>query len=215
MVLKRAQAQVMRCASILESAGLRFDDILEDQIGDATVLPGMVDQSIFASKTDASLAGQASVLTAAAGADGGGIHAFLEGTCLGLERLSALSPDTLRALALRLRADCPPREIRRGAAEFAAWPEALRALAAPLYELGMPVHCLPSYGQWQHERLHALSDLREPVPRSVFLGLSSRSLASSGVATDRFGSHSFRRGRAMELLHGGSPGKPSLRCEAL
>ena len=171
----------------------------------APLLPCMIDLSIFGSKADTLLAAQAAVLTAAAGADGGGIHAVLEGTQLGLERLSALPPDTFRALALRLRAACSPQEIGRGTDELAAWPEDLRALAAPPYEFGMPVHCLPIYAKWQHEPLHAFSDLREQVPCSVFFGLSTRALASSGVTTDGLGSHSFRRSRAMELLHGGAP----------
>ena len=123
------------------------------------------------------------------------------------------SPETLRpclrALALHLRADCSPRKLGRGSAELAAWLEDLHALAPPLFELGLPVpprHCFPIYWRWQQVRLSALSDLREPVHRSVFLGLSSlaRALAASGVATAGFGAHSFRRGRATELLHGGS-----------
>ena len=169
---KRARAQAMCCASILESGDMRFDDILECQIGDAVVPPSimMIDRLpvILDSETDTTLACQTSVLTAAAATDGGGIHACIEGNILGLELLTALPPYTLWAFALRLRADCSRQEIRRGAAEFAARPEDILALAAPLYEIEMPVHCLPIYWQWQHERLHALSDLREPVPRSVF-----------------------------------------------
>ena len=128
----------------------------------------MIDRLILDSKTDTTLACQTSVLTAAAATDGGGIHACIEGNILGLELLTALPPYTLWAFALRLRADCSRQEIRRGAAEFAARPEDILALAAPLYEIEMPVHCFPIYWQGQHERLHALSDLREPVPRSVF-----------------------------------------------
>ena len=195
----------MRCAAILESAGLRVDDLAEGQIGDAIVLPGMIDLSIRGSKTDTTLAGQAAVLTAAPGAAGDGVRAFLDGTRLGLERLLALPVDTLGVLAARFRADCSPQELGRGAAELDAWPEDIRALAAPLYRLGLPVHCLPIYGQWQHARLDASSDLREPVPASVLLRLSARALATAGVVTDGFGAHSFRRGRAMELLHGGTP----------
>ena len=38
-------------------------------------------------------------------------------------------------------ADCSPREIGRGAAQLAGWPaEDLRALAAPLYEVGMRLY---------------------------------------------------------------------------
>ena len=172
----------MRCPAILESAGLRVDT--EGQIEDAVVLPGMIDLSDWGLKTDTTLAGQAAVLTVATGVAGDGVRAFLDGTLLGLELLLALPDDTLRALAARFRANCTPREIGRCAAELDAWPEDIRALAAPLYRLGrLPVHCLPIYGQWQHARLDALSDLREPVPTSVFLRLSSRALAAAGVAT--------------------------------
>ena len=63
--------------------------------------------SIFGSKADTAPAGQAADLTAAAGADWGIIPASIEGTRLGPP------PHTLRALALRLRADCSPRVIGR------------------------------------------------------------------------------------------------------
>ena len=131
----------------------------------------MIDLSIRGSKTDTTLAGQAALLTAAPDAAGDGVRAFLDGTRLGLERgerLLALPADILGALAARFRAACSPQEIGRGVAELDAWPEDIRALAAPLYRLGLPVHCIPSYGQRQHARLDASSDLRvevrEPVP---------------------------------------------------
>ena len=60
--------------------------------------------------------------------------------------------------------------------------------AEPLYRDGLPVHCLPVYGQLQHARLEAQSDLRAPVPRATFLALSSNALAAAGVATDGLGS---------------------------
>ena len=86
----------------------------------------MIDLSIFCSKTDTALAGQAAVPTAVMGADRGGIHAFLEATCLGL---SAPSPPM---------AHHPAREIRRGAIELPEWPADFRALATLLYDIGSP-----------------------------------------------------------------------------
>ena len=60
-VRKRARAQALRCSAVLEGAALRYDDIVEGQIGDAIVFPGLVDLSIFGSKTDSTLSGQPSV----------------------------------------------------------------------------------------------------------------------------------------------------------
>ena len=200
-VRKRAQAQALRCAAILEAAGLRFDDIVEGQIGDAVVLPNLIDLSIFGSKTDSGLTGQAAVIPVSS-ASNSGSTAFLEGIRLGLQRLNTLPPDVLGAVANRFRASLSLPELGQGSVELASWPEDVRALAAPLYAAGLPVHCLPIYGQWQHERLHAQSDLGAPVTRSVFLALCGHALAASGVSVDGLGAHSFRRGRAVELFHG-------------
>jgi hypothetical protein len=73
------------------------------------------------------------------------------------------------------------------------------------YAAGLPVHCLPLYGQWHHARLDATKDLREEVPCRTFLALSAHALASVGVPVDGLGGHSFRRGRAVELFHGNAP----------
>jgi hypothetical protein len=51
-VRKRASEQAVRCLAILEAAALRFDDIVEGQIGDAVVLPDLVALTVFGSKTD-------------------------------------------------------------------------------------------------------------------------------------------------------------------
>jgi hypothetical protein len=63
---------------MLEAAALRFDDIIEGQIGDAVIHPDHVDLSVFGSKTDSTLAGQAAVLPDL-GVPGSGAHVFLEG----------------------------------------------------------------------------------------------------------------------------------------
>jgi hypothetical protein len=47
---------------VLEGAALRYDDIVEGQIGDAIVLPDLVDLSVFGTKTDVNLTGQPAVL---------------------------------------------------------------------------------------------------------------------------------------------------------
>ncbi len=140
------------------------------------------------------------------GRPGSGAHVFLEGVRLGLRCLAALPAEVLGPLATRFRASCSAREVGRGAEELSAWPADIRALAAPLYAAGLPVHyCLPLYGQWHHARLDATTDLREEVPRHTFLALSAHALASVGVPVDGLGGHSFRRGRAVQLFHGNPP----------
>jgi hypothetical protein len=76
------------------------------------------------------------------------------------------------------------REVKRGTEEpeeLSAWPVDIRALAAPLYAAGLPLHCLPLYWQWHYARLDATTDLREDVPRRTFLAPSALALASGGV----------------------------------
>jgi hypothetical protein len=48
-VRKRAREQAVRCSAMLEAAALRFDDIVEGQIGEAVVLPDLVALSVFGS----------------------------------------------------------------------------------------------------------------------------------------------------------------------
>jgi hypothetical protein len=200
-VRKRAREQAVRCSAVLEGAALRYDDIVEGQIGDAVVLPDLVDLSLFGTKTDIHLTGQPAVLPGPSDPRSGAF-AFLEGVRLGLARLRALDPTTLAQLSARFRAALPARQIGRGESELASWPADIRALAAPLYEIGLPVHCLPIYGQWQHVRLHGMSDLRAGVERRIFLALTEHALTAVGVDVEGLGAHSFRRGRAVELFHG-------------
>ena len=61
-VRKRAREQAVRTAALLEGAALRYDDIVEGQMGDAVVLPDLVDLSVFGSKTDTRLTGQPAIL---------------------------------------------------------------------------------------------------------------------------------------------------------
>ena len=104
----------------------------------------------------------------------------------------------------RFLASLTPREIGTGEPEFCNWPESVRQPAGPLYALGLPVHCLPVYGVWQYARLGPSSDLGSAVSYHQFIRLSRAVLSTTGVETAGFGSHSFRRGRAVDLFHGGA-----------
>jgi hypothetical protein len=121
----------------LESAALRFDDIVESQIGDAVIHPDHVDLSVLGSKTDSTLVGQAAVLPGP-GVPGSRAHVVLEGVRLGLRRLAALPPEILGPLATQFRISCTVREVGRGVEELSAWPDDIRALAAPLYKATPP-----------------------------------------------------------------------------
>ena len=105
----------------------------------------------------------------------------------------------------RSRSACvPPAPLGRSGGARPSSPHG-RRLSAPWRPrsagsgLGCPGTGSRPTGSGSTSGYTALSDLREPVPRFVFLGLSARALASWGVATDGSGSHSLRRGRAMEI----------------
>jgi hypothetical protein len=68
----------------------------------------------------------------------------------------------------------------------------------------LPVYCLPIYGTWLFARLDAGSDMSEAVPYNQFMRMSRAALSSTGLSVARHGSHSFRRGRAGEMFHGGA-----------
>ena len=199
----RARAQATRHLAIMSSAGLRHDDLQEGQLGDVIVHPDMLDVSVFGSKTDQEREGQPAVVPASQ-LDNSGYQALLVGTRLGLQRLVALPDEVLNPLAASFRAMCTQREIGEGQAEFASWPADIRALAAPLYARGLPVHCLPIYGTWQFNRLSATSDLREAVSRGPFWAQGRSALRDAGVEVAGTGTHSLRRGAAVELFHGGA-----------
>ena len=138
---KRGLAHAARISAIMSGAALRWDCLQEAQLGDVVILPEMADFSIFGSKTDPTLAGQAAVLPAS-DARNSGMRALLEGTRAGLTRLAALPPQALQQAASRFRAARTALEIGSGPDEFSNWPEDIQALAAPLYAQGLPVHCL-------------------------------------------------------------------------
>jgi hypothetical protein len=52
--------------------------------------------------------------------------------------------------------------------------------------------------------MDADSDLAEAVPYTQFMRMSRAALSSTGLSVARHGSHSFRRGRAGEMFHGGA-----------
>ena len=115
----------------------------------------------------------------------------------------------------RFLASLTPREIGTGEPEFCNWPESVRQPAGPLYALGLPVHCLPVYGVWQYARLGPSSDLGSAVSYHQFIRLSRAVLSTTGVETACFGSHSSRRGRAVEHWNcstGGLMLRRSLTC---
>ena len=200
---KRGLAHAARISAIMSGAALRWDCLQEAQLGDVVILPEMADFSIFGSKTDPTLAGQAAVLPAS-DARNSGMRALLEGTRAGLTRLAALPPQALQQAASRFRAARTALEIGSGPDEFSNWPEDIQALAAPLYAQGLPVHCLPICGEWMYARLDAASDLAAEMPRSRFMGWCRRALTTAGVEVGGLGSHSFRRGCAVSLFHGGA-----------
>jgi len=201
-VRRRARAQATRHMSLMSAASLRYDDAFEGQLGDICWFRDSADLSLFGTKTDHLLRGQAAVIPASH-APASGFQAALEGARLGLQRLLALPADTVRALAASFTERLSVQERGSGPAELAAWPQEIRDLAAPLYELGVPVHCLPLLGEWQYERLTAASDLGAPMARSEFVCTSRQVLGELGVDVTHVGAHSFRRGSAGALFHAG------------
>jgi len=86
---------------------------------------------------------------------------------------------------------------------MATWPSDIQALTAPLYEQGLPVHLLPYYGPWLWEPIDAEFDLSRSCSTAQFQRWARGSFAAGGRALARIGAHSFRRGGAAELAHGG------------
>lgn len=200
---RRRDATVAHMA-VLHDAVLRHDDTREGQLGDLSFHPGAVDLGIFGSKTDALRVGQSAQMPSAdeAAPDAAsGARALLEVTRRGLARLAALEAPVFDAVARRLAERFPRDTAHPGA--MATWPPYIRALAAPLYERGLLVHCLPYYGSWLWEPLSADSDLTATLPTQRFADLAREALRDAGVPTAGVAAHSLRRGGAAELLHGG------------
>jgi hypothetical protein len=190
--------------SVLSAATLRFDDAHEGQLGDISWFPGVAELSLFGTKTDPLLRGQAAVLPAS-DAPSSGFRAALESARLGLGRLLEVPADTLRAMAATFVARLQGQELGHGPQELAAWPHEIRALAAPLYAQGIPVHCLPLLGQWQYERLSAASDLGAPMELREFVRIAKAVLRDQcGTARAYIGSAESDK-HVEKILGAGAP----------
>ena len=203
---RRAHTATAGMLAVMHDAGLRYDDGREGQLGDVLFFPDAVDIGIFGSKTDRLLTGQTAQMPSAATAPfdrASGARAIVEVVLKGLERLSALPPDILSPLAERLGETAPGGDAAESA--MATWPDAVRALASPLYARGLPVHCLPYYGSWLWAPLTADTDLSATLSTGEFIRLMRRTLAEAGVPTAGMAAHSARRGAAATLAHGGMP----------
>ena len=130
-----------------------------------------------------------------------GARALLAVTRAGLSRLAALPESVFRPIAARLAASFPADSAEPSA--MSTWPAEIRDLAIPLYERGLLVHCLPYYGSWLWDTLTADSDLAAVPTTRQFGRLAQQVLAEAGAPAAGVGAHSFRRGGAAELAHGG------------
>lgn len=203
---RRAATATAGMLAVMHDAGLRYDDGREGQLGDVLFFPDAVDIGIFGSKTDPLLAGQTAQMPCAADSPldrASGARAMVEVVRRGLERLTALPPSVLDPIAARLGR----RFSADGGTEsaMATWPDHIRALAAPLYARGLPVHCLPYYGSWLWAPLDGDTDLAATLSTSEFIRMMRRTLTEAGVPTAGMAAHSARRGAAATLAHGGLP----------
>ena len=203
---RRAHTATAGMLAVMHDAGLRYDDGREGQLGDMLFFPDAVDVGIFGSKTDPLLVGQTAQMPNGADAPfdrATGAQAIVEVIRQGLERLHALPADTLGPMATRLCQTFPEDSGTESA--MATWPDAVRALAAPLYARGLLVHCLPYYGSWLWAPLTADTDLAATLSTGEFIRMMRRTLAAAGVPTAGMTAHSARRGAAAMLTHGGMP----------
>jgi len=196
-----ARSQRARCAAaghmaVLHDGAFRYDDTLEGQLGDVLFFPEVVDVSIFGSKTDRNLTGQPAALPR----DGAGAAALVRNARHGLERLLGADPDLLRSAGARLH-ELLGAQAHAGPEAMAGWPAPIPALATRLYAAGVPVHVLPIFGRWLFDELTPTSCLAAAVDTPQFTRLARATLAGEGVVTSRVGAHSFRRGRAVGMLH--------------
>ena len=130
--------------ALLHDATLRHDDTREGQLGDISFHPEAVDVGIFGSKTDQLMEGQSAQMPPAEAVPptlASGARALLEVTRRGLVRLADLPPQAFSAVARRLAERFPSDNTTPRA--MSTWPDDVRALAIPLYERGLLVHCLP------------------------------------------------------------------------
>lgn len=205
---RRAHDATVRHAAVLSDALLRYDDTREGQLGDIALYPDAVAVRLFGTKTDATLAGQSGQMAPASSANIGhdagpsGAQSLLEGTLAGLQRLAALPDDVLKPMALALAQRFPSEQPNPTA--MAGWPAEVRELARGLYERGLLVHCLPYHGPWLWAPLERGLDLAASVSTGTFARRAKQALAAAGVDIRGVGAHSFRRGGAAQLIHGGA-----------
>jgi len=99
---------------------------------------------------------------------------------------------------------CPTQSSRRQEPEaLSTWPRVLQPLFRTLYERGLRAHLLPYYGPWMWDPIDAESDLSRSISTNQFQSAARDAFRGAGQVFPRLGSHSFRRGRAAELFHGG------------
>ena len=173
----------------------------------------MIDLSIWGSKTDTTLAGQAAVLTAAPDAAGDGVRAFLDGTPLELER----SPPTHSGRWRPGSGPTAPRRRSGGASPSSTRGRRISAPSRPR-STGWGCRCTasPVTGSGSTlgltPRRTCASKCASRSRRDGDVSLSQRQTPpelpgprARHIVTDGIGASSFRWGRAMELLHGGTP----------
>jgi hypothetical protein len=188
----------------MHDCALRYDDTREGQLGDILFFDDVVDVGIFGSKTDPLSLGQTAQMPrgVSSGSDGpSGCDALVDTIRQGLLRLAALPLAVIQSTGARLQATHPADSA--GPEVISTWPAELLALARPLYEQGLRVHLLPYYGPWMWEPIDAEFDLSLSRSTAQFQRSAQAAFRAAGKAVPRLGSHSFRRGRAAELFHGG------------
>ena len=177
---RRRAAATSALMSFLHDGVLRYDDTREGQLGDVSFYADATEVGIFGSKTDRYRTGQTAQMPPASDDAGGavGASALVAVIRHGLQRLSDLDPAVLSALAARLAA-LFPRDAPNPDA-MTAWPPDIQALARPLYERGLLVHCLPYFGTWLWQPLSVDTDLSETVSTRQFARLSTQLVAEAG-----------------------------------
>ena len=206
---RRRSCATIRHAAFMLDGALRYDDTREGQLGDILFFEDVLDVGVFGSKTDPLRVGQTAQIprsdSRGAGPGLQGSAALTSQVRAGLLRLSELSADIIAAVGTRLSASYP--QDHAGTEAFATWPQELQLLARPLYERGLRAHLLPYYGPWMWEPIGPESDLSRTSSTAQFQRAAHAAFRDAGQVIPRLGSHSFRRGRAAELFHGGiTPG---------
>ena len=194
---RRARDAAARHMAFLHDGALRYDDMLEGQLGDILCFDSYLDLSVFGSKTDRRLAGQPATMPRSPEPTSGATGLF-QTARFGMVRLLELPQGVLAAVAARFQAaNDDPSPTGRDA--LATWPDDIRALADRLYTAGIAAHRLPVFGRWLFDDLTADSDLTAAPSTAEFARLARATLAGAGVDVTRAAAHSMRRGRVAGL----------------